>query len=213
MENKRVLTKGDIEVQNIKLGDIQYEFGYGFGIKSTVIELPSRNEEGYWSWKNKTNSGKIIDYGVKEGFGHYGPNLYAYEAYTNCKMLYEEDTEVKKKRVIVAGSRTIKDTKFIYEKLEHHCYSDCIIVSGGAIGVDTVGKDFAFHTGQEVKKYLPDWQKHGKAAGHIRNEEMAKNADVCICFWDGESKGTRNMINNAINYGLELHVYILKDNE
>jgi len=34
MENKRVFTRGDVEVQNIKLGDIQYEFDYGRCIKS-----------------------------------------------------------------------------------------------------------------------------------------------------------------------------------
>ena len=51
-----------------------------------------------------------------------------------------------------------------------------------------------------------DWNKHGKSAGYRRNEEMAKVADACICFWDGVSKGTMHMINLAKEYGLETEV-------
>lgn len=76
------LTKGNVIVENIKIGDIHYEFEYGMGIKCEVITLPIRDAEGYWSWKSKNlNTGKIIGYGVREGFAHYSNNLYDYEAY------------------------------------------------------------------------------------------------------------------------------------
>lgn len=79
---KQTLTKGNIIVENIKIGDIHYEFEYGCGIKCEVISLPTRDEDGLWSWRSKkTNDGKIIYYAVKEGFSHYAPNLYDYEAY------------------------------------------------------------------------------------------------------------------------------------
>jgi len=75
-------TKGNVIVENIKVGDIHYEFEYGTGIKCEVISSPVRDEEGYWTWKSKsTSNGRIIDYGVREGLTHYGPNLYDYEAY------------------------------------------------------------------------------------------------------------------------------------
>lgn len=75
-------TKGDVIVEDIKIGDIHYEYEYGLGIKCKVISLPQRSEDGYWSWKSKNcNSGKEIEYGVREGMVHYGPNLYTYEAY------------------------------------------------------------------------------------------------------------------------------------
>lgn len=79
---KKILTKGDVEVQNIKIGDIHYEYGYGLGIKSEVITLPVRDNDGYWTWKSKNcTTGQEIDYGVSEEYPHYGPNLYDYEAY------------------------------------------------------------------------------------------------------------------------------------
>ena len=77
----KTLTKGNIVVEDIKIGDVQYEYEYGVGIKSTVITLPVRDDDGYWTWKNKQESGSIINYGVREGFSHYAPNLYDYEAY------------------------------------------------------------------------------------------------------------------------------------
>ncbi len=75
-------TKGNVIVENIKIGDIHYEYEYGMGIKSKVISLPVRDESGFWSWQSQNlKSGIIINYGVRENYSHYGPNLYDYEAY------------------------------------------------------------------------------------------------------------------------------------
>lgn len=79
---KRIRTKGDVEVQNIKIGDVQYEYGYGLGIKSTVVTLPVETEPGFWEWKNKTDNGVTINYGVNEKYAHYSANLYTYRAYS-----------------------------------------------------------------------------------------------------------------------------------
>ena len=116
-------------------------------------------------------------------------------------------------KVIVAGSRTITDSKSINEILERYCYSDVEIVSGGAQGVDKIGEDYGNVWSLPVKIFPADWKQHDKAAGPIRNEEMAQYADVLVAFWDGKSKGTRDMINRALNHNLEVHVYIMKDNE
>lgn len=76
------ITKGNVIVENIKVGDIHYEFEYGMGIKCEVITLPVRNEKGYWFWESKNlTTGEKITYGVTEGLEHYSSNLYDYEAY------------------------------------------------------------------------------------------------------------------------------------
>jgi hypothetical protein len=76
------LTKGNVIVENIKIGDIHYEYELGTGVKSEVISLPVRDENGYWTWQSKNlNTGKIINYGVNENYPHYSVNLYDYEAY------------------------------------------------------------------------------------------------------------------------------------
>lgn len=75
-------TKGNVIVEDIKIGDIHYEFEYGVGMKVEVLTTPERDESGYWTWKSKNmTSGKIIEYGVTEGMSHYSSNLYDYPAY------------------------------------------------------------------------------------------------------------------------------------
>ena len=77
------LTKGNVIVENIKVGDIHYEFEFGVGIKSKVLTLPQNDGDGCWTWKSENLiTGAEIDYGVREGMSHYAPNLYDYEAYS-----------------------------------------------------------------------------------------------------------------------------------
>lgn len=85
-------TKGNVIVENIKIGDIHYEYGYGLGIKVEVISLPVREGDGLWKWQSKNvNGGAIIDYAVHEKYSHYGPNLYDCEAYTVRNYLGSEN--------------------------------------------------------------------------------------------------------------------------
>ena len=108
-------------------------------------------------------------------------------------------------RVIICGSRDFTD----YELLKSECdlllsylikkNINIIIVSGCARGADTLGEQYANERGFTIEKYPANWEKYKKAAGFIRNEEMAKNADACIAFFSSinESKGTKDMINRA----------------
>jgi hypothetical protein len=113
-------------------------------------------------------------------------------------------------RVIIAGSRSFND----YETLKDQCNTilsqteDIMIVSGTANGADKLGERFALEKGYPVKRFPADWTQHGKSAGYIRNEEMAKYSDMLIAFWDGESKGTQHMINLAKKYNLQIHIII-----
>ena len=49
--------------------------------------------------------------------------------------------------------------------------------------------------------------KPTKAAGPKRNEQMANDADTLIAFWDGESKGTRDMIQIATQLDMKVSIY------
>jgi len=59
------------------------------------------------------------------------------------------------------------------------------------------------------KDYIhkPDFTGPAKTHGFQRNELMAKNADSAIILWDGQSKGTYNMIQLAERYKLQLYVH------
>lgn len=75
-------TKGNVIVEQIKVGDIHYEYEYGIGIKCEVLTKPKLNEDGDWVWKSRNvTTGNEIDYLVNPKYTHYSPNLYDYEAY------------------------------------------------------------------------------------------------------------------------------------
>jgi hypothetical protein len=78
----KTYTKGSVIVEEIKVGDIHYEYEYNMGVKCGVITLPTLNEHGQYEWQSRNvNNGKIINYLVDPKYAHYGPNLYGYEAY------------------------------------------------------------------------------------------------------------------------------------
>ena len=115
-------------------------------------------------------------------------------------------------RVIIAGSRSFND----YTLLREHCLSvlqekmkthRVIIVSGHARGADSLGERFANELGLPSELHPAKWRLLGKAAGMVRNAEMAKCSDALIAFWDGESRGTRHMINFARKRGLDISVF------
>ena len=89
MENStKTHTRGNVIVEDIKVGDIHFEFEYNYCIKSEVIELPKLDEDGNWVWKSRQiTSGKIIDYLVNPKYSHYSGKLYDHEAYSGCTML------------------------------------------------------------------------------------------------------------------------------
>ncbi len=81
------------------------------------------------------------------------------------------------------------------------------IVSGTCKGVDQLGEEWAGRKGIPVKRFPADWNQYGRRAGPLRNREMAKYADALIAIWDGESRGTKNMIDEALREKLEVYVY------
>ena len=100
-------------------------------------------------------------------------------------------------KVIIAGSRTFSiptNPKNIFNWIENSGFEIDEIISGTAKGADFFGEYYADLNKIPVKKFYPNWNKYGRAAGPIRNLEMAKYADALLAIWDSKSDGTRNMI-------------------
>lgn len=124
----------------------------------------------------------------------------------------------KKCRIIVAGGRDFADfalladtlTNYIFETLSCNKGVEFEIISGRARGADRFGEKFADRMLIPVICFEPDWLTYGKGAGIVRNKAMAKYAaeeiGILFAFWDGKSRGTKNMIETAEKYGLEIHV-------
>lgn len=111
-------------------------------------------------------------------------------------------------KIIVAGSRSINDKEMVFKILKRitNRYTDVELVSGCAKGPDNLAIEFAENNDVIVHKFPADWDKYGKRAGYLRNEDMAKFSDVLVAFWDGESKGTKHMISLAIKYRLKVKI-------
>jgi len=114
-------------------------------------------------------------------------------------------------KLIIAGSRTITDIKWIRKAIHKNNISiDNIeqIVSGGARGVDLLGEKFANKFSIPVKRFPANWIRYGNSAGYIRNSEMAKYADCLLAIWDGQSNGTKHMINLMKKENKTVFIYI-----
>ncbi len=119
-------------------------------------------------------------------------------------------------KIIISGGRDFNRQDIlnsfvsgILADIEFDMYLDndeIVLLQGGASGADAMSKVFAYENAYATQEYKADWDKHGKAAGPIRNVEMANAAHVLIAFWDGKSKGTKHMIDTSIAHGLHVHV-------
>ena len=111
-------------------------------------------------------------------------------------------------KVIIAGGRNFDD----FNKLCQVCdeflqdQNKVEIVSGAYKGADLLGERYAAERNYPIKQFPADWRRYGKSAGLKRNTEMATYADALIAFWDGESKGTKHMIELATQTGLIVKV-------
>lgn len=100
-------------------------------------------------------------------------------------------------RVIVCGSRSWEDWTAIAERLGR-LPADSVVVHGGAKGADEIAARCALRLHLTIESHPAEWDRLGKSAGRVRNEKMALlGADLCIAFWDGESRGTKDMIDRC----------------
>lgn len=98
-------------------------------------------------------------------------------------------------KVVIAGSRSIKDYSLVERVIENSDLRDSIseVVCGMAQGVDYLGQLWANRNKIPVAEFPANWVIDGRGAGIIRNFRMAKYCDAAIILWDGESKGSVNM--------------------
>lgn len=115
--------------------------------------------------------------------------------------------------MIVCGSRRWHRRDVIADRLHELVvergwrFPDPVIVHGAARGADRLAAEEAGKAGLLVEAHPADWERYGKRAGLVRNEEMAAlGADLCIAFWDGLSTGTRDMLDRAAKHGIPTEI-------
>lgn len=107
-------------------------------------------------------------------------------------------------KLIIAGTRDMQvTTKLMHEmvelmKAEHRFDHIDTILSGKAPGIDACGERYAHEYNIPVEPHPAKWGEYGKAAGPYRNREMAQAGDALLLVWNGTSRGSRNMLNEAM---------------
>jgi hypothetical protein len=103
-------------------------------------------------------------------------------------------------KIAIIGSRTFNDYELLKKTLEPYKSKITTVVSGAAKGADSLGEKWALKNNIQTFIFPADWEKFGKRAGYIRNEDIIINCDCCIAFWDGLSKGTSHSISLCEKY-------------
>lgn len=123
---------------------------------------------------------------------------------------------IQEVKLIIAGSRTVDKYRAFFELgkwLKPQEQFDIIFVTGCCkSGPDQV--PFLLQEtdwGISIKKFPADWDLHGKAAGPIRNRQMAKYADCLLLIWDGKSRGSMNMKQEMERIGKPVYEVIIND--
>lgn len=117
-------------------------------------------------------------------------------------------------RILVCGSRTWDQPHLIegalFDALREspqpkHPFT---IIQGMAKGADLQARKIAVKNSWPVEDYPADWQRYGRAAGFIRNQQMLDEGkpDLVLAFWDGKSKGTLHMIDAAKKAGIKVEI-------
>lgn len=109
------------------------------------------------------------------------------------------------RRVLVCGGRDFANWELFKRELNRILPDGPVtFISGMARGADTFAVKYAQYLGDEVLKFPADWEKYGRGAGHIRNQQMLDEGkpDLVIAFPGG--RGTANMIERAKKAGVEV---------
>lgn len=109
-------------------------------------------------------------------------------------------------KLAIVGSRNFTDYKRFSQIIDKVKTQVTLIVSGGARGADTLAERYAKEKAIPYLIFPADWDKHGKKAGMLRNQDIVDNADGMVAFLAPESRGTKDSIKRAERKGIPIHI-------
>lgn len=117
---------------------------------------------------------------------------------------------MEKVNLAIIGSRDFKDylkAKEVIDAFQEKYQLDFHIISGGAQGADTIAQKYAKEKGLPITIYYPNYNKYGKTAPFVRNRSIIISSDFVLAFWDFESNGTRQALQEAEELNKKIIVY------
>ena len=120
-------------------------------------------------------------------------------------------------RVAVIGSRNIETEQMkekAYALLCRHIPANTTeLVSGGAVGIDTLAEIYARKNGLPIKIFKPDYARYGKRAPIMRNDEIVDYAQYVLAVWDGSSHGTAYTVSVCLQKGVPVKIISMDDED
>jgi len=106
--------------------------------------------------------------------------------------------------VVVTGGRDYADREVVFKTLDklHAAHHVTLLVEGGASGADALASAWARERKVPTKRVKADWDRHGNAAGPIRNKQMLERfkPDVVVAFEGGA--GTADCVEQSVTRGI-----------
>jgi len=120
-------------------------------------------------------------------------------------------------RVLVCGTRNF-DREEVIRDVMRRLPGDAVIIEGEAKGADSIARKVAGERGMCVLKFPAEWEKRGRAAGIIRNQEMLDEGkpDVVYAFYlnsqdKDKSVGTKDMVRRSVKAGVRTVEFMVAD--
>ena len=107
-------------------------------------------------------------------------------------------------RIAVVGSRQFKNYGQLCNYLDSIFKWGDSLVSGGAIGVDSMAQRFAKERGLTIRIIYPDYAHFGRGGAFVRNKEIVEQSDRVVAFYASgnfQQGGTANTVAWAIKLG------------
>ena len=115
------------------------------------------------------------------------------------------------RNIAVVGSRTFRNYAQLARVLEGYIISpNDEIISGGAIGADSMAQRWAKENGFDISIKYPKYKVYGKPATFVRNERIVATSDIVVAFYAKghfQEGGTANSAEWARKLGKPLYEY------
>lgn len=91
-------------------------------------------------------------------------------------------------KILFTGHRNkLANSKALDHLREKHLAD--IWMHGGAVGFDNQIAKYAEKYGLKTEVHLPEYEKYGKRAPLVRNDEMLALCDLVVALYDGRDRG------------------------
>lgn len=110
--------------------------------------------------------------------------------------------------IAVTGPKAFYNRSLVFNQLNYllgNVMPNIQIIEGGTTCLDNLIKDWANLKNIPCIEFVPNWNQFGSGAEMIRNQEMIRESQGLVVFYDGSFE-LETILESALNKGIEVHV-------